>query len=151
MITIVRTRRIAASPAAIWEVLADFGSLSDWASIASESHLVGDQTEGVGMVRKAKGRGITLVETITEWEPGTAMTYTVEGLPFVRGAQQRWTFSPATDGDGGTEVTLTNQLDPGDRVIRKFLTHAVLKRVSKGVAKKLLSSLDDHLGGHAGV
>ena len=80
---ISRSRTIAAEPQAIWDVLADFGSISSWADNVDHSCLLSPATEGiaVGTTRRVQVGRNTLVERITEFDPPTTLAYDIEGLP----------------------------------------------------------------------
>jgi carbon monoxide dehydrogenase subunit G len=110
---ISRSRTIDARPQAIWDVLADFGSLSSWAQDADHSCIMnrGPEGDAVGTTRRVQiGRNV-LVERITESKPRTALAYDVEGLPSrVRRVVNRWTLRPSGN---GTVVTLTSRVEIG--------------------------------------
>ncbi len=68
---ISRSRTITAPPQAIWDVLADFGSLSSWADNVDHSCILNQGPHGgaVGTTRRVQiGRNV-LVERITEFTP----------------------------------------------------------------------------------
>lgn len=80
---ISRSRTITAPPQAIWDVLADFGSLSAWADDVDHSCILNHGPGGAakGTTRRVQvGRNV-LVERITEFDPAVALAYDVEGLP----------------------------------------------------------------------
>ena len=100
--TISRQRMIPSRAEAIWSILADFGALSSWVDGIAHSSLLHHGAEGpLGTSRRVQAGRLTLVETITAFDPPTTLAYEIEGLPtMVRAASNRWTLSPcghATD------------------------------------------------------
>ena len=105
---------VPAAPDAVWTVLADFGHLAEWARDVDHSCLTTEQAEGIGAARRVQVGPLTLVETVTEWEGGRSLAYTLDGLPpFVRRAVNRWVLEPA--GPDHTTITLTLDMTPGPR------------------------------------
>ncbi len=131
MADISRSRTIAAQPQAIWDVLADFGSLSSWASNADHSCLLNHGPDGelTGTSRRVQmGRNV-LVETVITCEPLTEIAYTVEGLPSRMGAiTNRWTLRPAAN---ETAVTLTSTVDIGDGIVAGVAERAICRIMAK--------------------
>lgn len=128
---ISRSRTITAQPQAIWDVLADFGSLSSWADNADHSCILNQGPEGdaVGTTRRVQiGRNV-LLERITELDPPTALAYDVEGLPGrVRAVVNRWTLRPAR---AGTLVTLTSRVDIGANPLARAAEWVVCRGMAK--------------------
>ena len=101
---------IRAQPQAIWDVLADFGTISSWAPGADHSCLLNAGPDGaaVATARRIQMGRNTLVERIIEFDPPTALAYSIEGLPPRLGAlANRWTLRPAGE---ATEVTITSTI-----------------------------------------
>ena len=116
MADIHRTRTIAARAQDIWDVLADFGSISVWAPNADHSCILFSGPDGgpVGTARRVQIKRDTLVERITEFDPPQALAYDIEGLPrFLRRVTNRWTLA-AGAGDS-TVVTVTSTVEIGSR------------------------------------
>ncbi len=117
MADIRRSRGIAARPDEIWDVLADFGSISSWAANVDHSCILfsGPGGGAVGTARRVQVKRDALVERITEFDPPRALAYDIEGLPRrVRRVANRWTLAA---GPGGltTIVTLTSTVEIGSR------------------------------------
>ncbi|OBK44867.1 SRPBCC family protein [Mycobacterium sp. 1081908.1] len=130
MADIRRSRRIAARPQQIWDILADFGSISSWARNVDHSCILFSGPDGaaVGTARRVQVKRDALVERITEFDPPRALAYDIEGLPSrVRRATNRWTLAPVPS--GATVVTLTSTVEIGlnpaqklvERVLCRFL------------------------------
>lgn len=101
-----RTRTIAARAQEIWDVLADFGSLSSWAPNADHSCILSSGPDGgpVGTARRVQVKRDVLVERITEFDPPLALAYDIEGLPSrLRRVTNRWTL--AASAGNSTVVT----------------------------------------------
>ena len=126
--TLVRATSIAATPDEIWTVLADFGSLSGWTPMIQHSCLLSEQSDGVGTVRRVQIARQTLVETVTVWEPGHTLAYTIEGLPPIVGvAVNTWRITPTSS---GADVTLTTGIDVGRNPVKAVIAGKVLERMA---------------------
>jgi hypothetical protein len=142
---VCRRRTIAATPAAIWQVLADFGAIGDWAGNVDHSCLLhaGDTPAGVGTARRVQvGRNV-LVERIVESEAPRALAYDLEGFPpRVRNVRNRWLLEPLDD--TRTEVGLTSSVDLGPRPPQQVAAR-ILGRVLAKQSDVMLAGLADRL------
>jgi hypothetical protein len=121
-----RSRRIAAEPLDVWDVLADFGSISSWADNIDHSCILSQGSEPIGTTRRVQIGRNALVETITEFDSTRGLAYDVEGLPKrVRRFNNRWSLRPIAD--GGTVVTLTSTVEIGSGPISKLAERAVCR------------------------
>jgi carbon monoxide dehydrogenase subunit G len=138
-----RSRTIAADPKEVWDVLADFGSISSWADNIDHSCILDHGNEPIGTTRRVQIGRNTLVEEITEFEPTRALAYDVEGLPKrLRRFNNRWSLQPA--GDGKTIVTLTSTAEIGPGPLRK-LAERVVCRVQVRESDVMLAGLANRL------
>lgn len=140
MAHVSRSRTIHAQPQAIWDVLADYGAISSWAPGADHSCLLNGRPDdpAVGTARRIQMGRNTLVETIIEFDPPTALAYGIEGLPPRLGAlANRWTLRPAGQ---ATEVTITSTIAGSGPLA------AIIGRV---VARVMRKTSDDMLAGLA--
>ena len=118
MAAIDRSRTIAAEPQAVWDVLADFGSISSWADNIDHSCVLVQGDQPLGTTRRVQIGRNALVETITEFDSPRAIAYDVDGLPKrVRRFTNRWSLQPA---DRGTIVTLTSTVKIGSGALRNL-------------------------------
>ena len=128
---ISRSRTITAPQQAIWDVLADFGSLSAWADDVDHSCILNHGPGGAakGTTRRVQvGRNV-LVERITEFDPAVALAYDVEGLPRrLRTVANRWTLR--TFGTT-TRVTLTSSVEIGSGPVAGAAEWAVCRTMAK--------------------
>jgi hypothetical protein len=137
------SRRIAADPQAVWDVLADFGSISSWADNIDHSCILNQGSEPTGTTRRVQIGRNALVETITEFDTTRALAYDVEGLPKrVRRFNNRWSLRPAAD--GGTIVTLISTVEIGSGPMHKLAERAVC-RVQVRQSDVMLAGLADRL------
>jgi hypothetical protein len=134
-----RSRTIAADPQAVWDVLADFGSISSWADNIDHSCILVQGNEPVGTTRRVQIGRNALVETITEFDPLRVIAYDVDGLPKrVRRFSNRWGLRPA--GQGTTTVTLTSTVEIGSGAVRELAERA-LCRIQIGQSDIMLTGL----------
>jgi len=123
---IARSRTIAAEPKEVWDVLADFGSISSWADNIDHSCILNHGSEPVGTTRRVQIGRNALVERITEFDPTWALAYDVEGLPKrLRRFSNRWTLRRIQGGD--TVVTLTTTVEIGPHAMQKLAERAVCR------------------------
>jgi carbon monoxide dehydrogenase subunit G len=127
---ISRSRPIAAQPQEIWDVLADFGSLSSWVDAVDHSSITNQGPGGgpLGTTRRVQmGRNV-LLERITEFEPPSALAYAITGLPRRFGrVTNSWTLRPTTD---ATVVTLTSTVEIGSGPTARLAERVVVRVVA---------------------
>jgi uncharacterized protein YndB with AHSA1/START domain len=129
---ISRSRTIAAPPQAIWDVLADFGSLSSWADGVDHSCILNRGPDGVpvGTTRRVQVGRNALVERITEFDPPAALAYDIEGLPSrLRTLVNRWALRPV--GTSTTMVTLISRVEIGSGPVTRAAEWAVCRRMAR--------------------
>lgn len=143
MADISRSRTVNAPPQAIWDVLADFGSLSSWADDVDHSSILRHATDGpLSTTRRVQVGRNTFVEQIIAFDPPKTLAYRISGLPTrVRTAVNRWTLRPENH---ATVVTLTSTIgiDAGP------LSSAVEALACRGLARqsdRLLAGLTHRL------
>ncbi len=67
---------INASTAEVWDVLKDFGNVSDWAPTVSKSYYLDSQTSGIGTGRHCDIDGFgSIKEYVTAWQEGVGFSY----------------------------------------------------------------------------
>ena len=147
MTTVTRRRTIAAAPEAVWDVLADFGSLSAWAPGVDHScvleHGAGDAP--LGTSRRVQVGRMTLVERITDISAPRVLGYDIEGLPRrLRRVANRWDLSPATG--GSTEVAITTTVEIGANPVARAAEHLVCRMAARQ-SDAMLSGLAEKVEG----
>jgi hypothetical protein len=139
-----RSRTVAAGAKDIWDVLADFGSISAWADNIDHSCILNHGSEPVGTTRRVQIGRNALVERITEFDPTWALAYDVEGLPKrLRRFNNRWTLRSAQGGN--TVVTLTSTVEIGSLPIHRLAERAVC-RVQVRQSDVMLAGLAKRFG-----
>lgn len=143
MADISRSRTIAVKPEAIWEVLADFGSLNTWAEGVDHCCVItsGRDADPLGMTRRVQVGRDTFVETITAFAPPRLLAYDIGGVPRSMSAANRWNLS--ADGDSRTTVTLTSTVRMKPHPLRPLLERAGARLVASR-SEALLGSLARH-------
>jgi len=136
---IARSRTIAVGPTQVWDVLADFGSISSWADNVDHSCILKPRSDVVGTTRRVQIGRNALVEAITEFDPTWALAYDVEGLPkLLRRFTNRWTLRAAQGGT--TVVTLTSTIEIGSGPMHK-LAERLLCRLQVRQSDVMLAGL----------
>jgi len=128
---------VAAPPEAVWEVLADFGSISSWAPNVDHSCLLEHGAGGpaAGTTRRVQVGRNALVERILEITPPVVLEYRIEGLPTRLGRlTNRWTLS--SGGSGRTEVTLTSTVQAGSGPLARLNAASVGRIVGKIMSRQ---------------
>jgi hypothetical protein len=123
---IARSSTIAAEPKEVWDVLADFGSISSWADNVDHSCILNHGSEPVGTTRRVQIGRNALVERITEFDPTWGLAYDVEGLPKrLHRFNNRWTLRRVQEGH--TVVTLTSTVEIGSGPLQRLAERAVCR------------------------
>ena len=147
MATKSRTRTVAAAPQAVWDVLADFGSLSTWARNVDHSCLLQHGADGValGTSRRVQIGRHTLVERVTDCAPSTTLGYDIEGLTRrLRRVANRWTLEPTAE--GFTAVTVTTTVEIGPNPVARAAERA-LCRLMTNQSDVMLAGLSQRVEG----
>jgi uncharacterized protein YndB with AHSA1/START domain len=135
MISVERTRVIPAPVNEVWDVLAAFDQLADWASNADHTCWLDDERpdgEMIGRARRVQAGRIVLVERITVWEPPARLAYDLGGLPpVIKEAVNEWRLEPDPTDDGRTSVTLATHVDCGPRPPQQLIARLAGKRLAK--------------------
>jgi uncharacterized protein YndB with AHSA1/START domain len=145
-----RYRTIAAGPQAIWAVLADFGTLSQWAGNVDHSSVLEHGPDGghVGTARRVQVGRNTLIERITTFTAPAVLAYDISGLPAWLGrVSNRWKLTPTAT--GGTVVTLTSAVDIGRRRTQRAVERVVCRVLAKQ-SDAMLAGLADRVEHHHG-
>lgn len=142
MTEVERRRTVAASPGAVWTLLADYGGIVAWASNVDHSCLLTDQESGVGAVRRIQSGRTALVETVRSWVPDEELSYEITGLPkVVRSVVSTWRIVPD---DAGSVVTLTSAIDAGPRPPQRLIAKIAGRKLAEA-ADEMLAGLATHL------
>ena len=153
MIAVHRSCTIASPIGAVWDALADFAAIVEWAPDVDHACLLTRHDvalgEGIGLTRRIQTGRMTLLERVVTWNPPTTLAYGITGLPpVVRSAQNQWDLVAA--GPGRTQVTLTSTVDAGPRPPQQLIARIVGTRLAKA-SDSMLAGLSAHLGEAAHV
>ncbi len=145
MIELTRSRTIAAPIGDIWNVLAEFDTISAWASNVDHSCLLEDRPDDgdmLGVARRVQAGRFVLVERITTWEPQSRLAYEITGLPPVlRHVVNEWRLTaPATP--NSTYVALVTRVDCGPRPPQQLIARLAGRSLAK-TSDKMLAGLAD--------
>ena len=148
MITVERTRTIPAHLTRVWDVLADFDHLAEWAANADHTCWLDDARpdgEMIGRARRVQAGRVVLVETITVWESPARLAYDLGGLqPVVKSAVNEWRLSVDPSDPDRTSVTLATHVDCGTRPPQRLIARIVGRRLA-GASDVMLEGLAAHL------
>jgi len=123
---------MAATPQAVWDVLADFGSLSSWARNVDHACLLEHGADGVavGTSRRVQIGRNTLVERVTDCVPAATLGYDIEGLTRrLHRVANRWTLEPMAP--GLTAVTVTTTVEIGTNPVARIAERAMCRLMTK--------------------
>ena len=135
---------INASTAEVWDVLKDFGNVSDWAPSVSESHYLSSQTSGVGTGRHCVIDGFgSLDEYVTQWQEGVGFTYSVTPLGPLDKSNSSWWLSRISDTETKLEVALIYDLRFG--LFGKILHKLIMRRKLEQSLPQTLAATKNHV------
>jgi hypothetical protein len=130
----------------VWETLADFGGVSDWAPYMKHSHLIGDIESGVGTRRGMRHAwGFRFEEAITEWNEGDGYSFDVFRAPYpMKDVHESW----VTGRENGnatvtTEVNYGMKLGPVGAFLDWLLVRFIVKREMRVGLRGLKHHLED--------
>jgi len=136
-----RSRTIPAELQAVWNVLADFGSISAWSPNVDHSCLL----EHDPVSRRIQVGRTVVVERITDLEPPHTLGYDIEGLPRqLRRVHADWHLTPSGQ---QTIATLTSTVDVGPNPFQRLAEWVVCRVLARqsgvilaGLAQRMESS-----------
>ena len=136
---------IDASPERVWEVLADFGGVSNWAPTITESRSLTEANEGVGAERTCDHVKMgTLEERIVDWEEGERYAYIVtKGLPMpMKSLKNDWSTASA---NGATRVDLKMVFETKFGPLGRMMEAMLLRRMMRKEMAITLAGLKYHV------
>ncbi len=139
-----RSRTVAAAPQAVWDVLADFGAISEWAGNVDHSCILEHGPDGaVGTSRRVQVGRDALVERISVADAPRVLEYEIEGLPRqLRRVANRWSLEPGPRDD--TAVTLTSTVEIGANPVAAIAERAMCRVMAKQ-SEAMLAGLAERL------
>ncbi len=143
MTTVSRGAVIPADPEAVWDVLADFGSIAKWAGFVEHSSLLRSGPLEPGLTRRVQMGRMVVLERLVDVDAPRALEYAIEGLlERVSSVRNRWTVDP--DGTGLARVEIATSVTIGPRPPQQ-LAERVLGRVLARRSGDMLAGLTTHL------
>jgi ligand-binding SRPBCC domain-containing protein len=122
---------IHATKEEVWDALADFGGVADWAPYMKSYHLIGDLETGIGTRRGMRHAwGFRFEEVVTHWDEGLGYSFDVFKAPYpMKNVQESW----ATGMENGfptvtTRVQYEMKLGPLGLLLDWMLVRFVVKR-----------------------
>ena len=135
---------IDASTAAVWDVLKEFGSVSDWAPAVSKSYYLDSQTSGVGTGRHCDIDGLgSIDEVVTDWQEGVGFSYSVTALGPLDKSNSTWRLTRIGDSKTKLQVILSYDLRFG--LLGKILHKLVMRRKLEQSLPDTLAAFKDRL------
>ena len=132
---------IAATPAQVWDVLADLDRLHEYDPSVTRSAVVGEQHEGLGAKRRCDARqGRYFVETVTEWDQPNRLQFTIVdcNLP-----QRDLTHTYTLDATpSGTRVSQLMRYDTRFGPLGTILDRLMIRRKTDNGIKGFLGGLN---------
>ena len=142
MAEVSETITVGQSPTVVWNALAEFERIAQWAPNVQHSSLTTGRADDVGAVRRVQVGRSALLEEVTAWEPEQRLAYAITGLPpVVRSAVNTWRLAPSAN---GTEISLTSTVDAGNRP-PQLLAARIIGRVLAKASRERLTGLRHHL------
>jgi hypothetical protein len=120
---------VPASPAQVFEVLADVGGWASWHTKIRKVQVAPGPSSGVGTQRSVWVGPTRVDERFSVWEPGLRLQFVILGsnLPGFAGFVEEWSLSPEGDGTKLTAVlgaSLASWMRPLQGVVRSILEGA---------------------------
>lgn len=128
----VKTSIIINTPTAVvWNVLKDFGNVSDWAPSVTKSYYLNAKTSGVGTGRHCDIEGFgSIQEYVTDWQEGKGFTYSVTPLGPLAESNSSWWLSRIDDQTTELQVTFSYDIRFGllGKILHKFIMRKKLEQ-----------------------
>ena len=115
----------------VWDVLADFGSVQNWAPYMRRSHLIGEQQAGIGMRRGMRHAwGFRFEEVVTQWHESKGFAFDVLKAPFpMRDVKEVWVLGSENGHTAvETQVRYGTHLGPLGALVDWLLVRFVVRR-----------------------
>lgn len=138
MVTIELEQRIAASPQAVWAILADHEGMPRWMPVREvvRRSAGAPDPDGVGAVRTVRTSGLVFDERVTAFEPAARLEYELTAGAPIRDHAGAVTLVPS---DGGTLVRWTvrfRPLLPGTGWLLRRSVARMLQRGLEGLRRR---------------
>lgn len=136
---------INASAGEVWDLLADFGNVDEWAPYMRQSSLLDGPSTGVGMRRGMRHSwGFRFEEEVTQWHEGKGFAFDVFKAPFpMRDVKEVWVLAPE-DGHTAveTQVRYGTHLGFAGRIVDWLLVRFVVRREMRAGLRGLKQNVE---------
>ncbi|OUR74642.1 hypothetical protein A9Q78_00015 [Methylophaga sp. 41_12_T18] len=145
MTSINKTLLIQASAQQAWAVIADFGNVYKFHPKVKQSPLLGDKNTGLGAMRRCDFYdGGSVVETITDWQPGKKMTVALSEMNMPLKWANASLIVNAT-GANQCEVTINMEFAVKMGPLGWIMAQVMMKPMMAGMFKQVIKALETHL------
>jgi len=135
---------INTSASVAWDLLKDFGHVSNWAPSVTKSYYLGTQTSGIGTGRHCDIAGFgSIQEVITDWQEGKGFTYSVTPLGPLAKSRSTWWLEHVDDQTTKLQVTFSYDLRYG--LLGKILHKLVMRKKLEQSLPETLAATKNHL------
>jgi len=116
---------------AVWDVLKNFGNVSDWTPTVTRSYYLSDKVTEIGTARHCEIQGFgEIQEYVTEWQEGKVFVYSLTSLGPLGTSNSSWWLSCIDEKMTKLGVTLRYDLRYGllGRVLHKLVMRKKLEQ-----------------------
>jgi ligand-binding SRPBCC domain-containing protein len=127
----------------VWDLLADFGNVADWAPYMRQCRLLDGPSTGIGMRRGMRHAwGFRFEEEVTQWHDGKGFAFDVLKAPFpMKDVKEVWVLAPE---DGHTAVETQVRYGTHLGFIGCFVDWLLVRFVVRREMRAGLRGLKDH-------
>ena len=130
----------------VWDVLKDFGNVSDWAPTVTKSHYLNSQTNGVGVGRHCEIEGFgSIQEYVTHWQENQGFAYSVTPLGPLAKSNSSWWLTSIDDQTTKLEVILSYNIRFG--LLGKILHKLVMRKKLEQSLPEIVAATKKHVEG----
>ena len=145
MPAVSREVMIDAQPGAVWETLADIGSVSVWNPVVDHSVETGDAVEtGIGAARHCELPGSmgAIDEVVTGWDEQHSIEFEIDGARMIRAMHARFELSEAGQ---TTRVHMTSDFTMSFGTLGALMAATIGKRMLGANMERTLAGLKAHV------
>ena len=134
---------ISAPADQVWDLLADFGNVAEWAPYMRQSQLLDGPSAGIGMRRGMRHAwGFRFEEEVTQWHDRKRFAFDVLKAPFpMKDVKEVWVLGPE---DGHTAVETQVRYGTHLGFIGRFVDWLLVRFVVRREMRAGLRGLKDH-------
>ncbi len=142
--SVTSTVTINAPKAVVWNLLKDFGNVSEWAPSVTDSYYLNSKTSGVGTGRHCDIKGFgSIQEFVTHWQEGEGFTYSVTPLGPLAQSNSSWWLTRIADQTTQLEVVLSYDIRFG--ILGEILHKLIMRNKLKQSLPETLGAMKKHI------